>query len=43
MLGVTSAEVDLVAGRAVVLGERFDQDQLTAAVEELGYGVTVSD
>lgn len=35
--GVTSAEVDLTGGRAVVDGSGLDTQQLVAAVEEEGY------
>jgi len=35
--GVRSAEVDLAGGRAVVTGDRFDTQQLLAAVGSLGY------
>ena len=35
--GVSSVEVDLADGRAVVTGERLDRKQLADAVTELGY------
>jgi len=38
--GVTSAEVDLKKGEAVVSGNGFDVAQLTRAIEALGYKVT---
>jgi len=39
--GVSSVEVDLARGRAVVTGDGFDQKQLAAAVAELGYAATL--
>jgi hypothetical protein len=39
--GVSSAEVDLLHGRAVVTGQRLDPQRLAAAVAELGYAVTL--
>ncbi len=36
-VGVSSVEVDLAGGRAVVTGERLDRKQLADAVTELGY------
>ena len=38
--GVSSVEVDLAEGRAVVTGERLDRKQLADAVTELGYAVS---
>ena len=35
--GVLSADVDLKRGRAVIVGNHLDMDQLTASVTELGY------
>ena len=37
--GVRKAEVNLKKGRAMVTGEGLDPERLTAAVNDLGYGV----
>jgi copper chaperone CopZ len=37
--GVLSADVDVRKKRAIVSGDGFDLDQLTKAVEALGYRV----
>jgi uncharacterized membrane protein YraQ (UPF0718 family)/copper chaperone CopZ len=39
--GVSSVEVDLARGRAVVTGDRLEKRQLLAAVAELGYGASL--
>jgi hypothetical protein len=39
--GVTSVEVDLTGGRALVTGDRLDPSQLTAAVAQLGYSANL--
>lgn len=37
--GVTAAEADLATGALTVTGEKFTDDQITAAVDEAGYTV----
>ena len=39
--GVHKAEVNLKKGRAVVTGERLDPQRLTAAVNSLGYEMSL--
>ncbi len=39
--GVTSAEVDLQKGKAVVTGEGIDPEQLAQAINELGYEAVI--
>jgi copper ion binding protein len=37
--GVERVDVELASGRMVVAGERFTEQQISAAVEEAGYEV----
>jgi copper ion binding protein len=37
--GVERVDVELTSGRMVVAGERFTEQQISAAVEEAGYEV----
>jgi copper chaperone CopZ len=40
--GVASVQVDLAAGRAVVLGEHLNSDELAAAVTRTGYRAQIT-
>lgn len=41
--GVTSVEVSLVPGRAVVSGSNLDKAALRLAIDDLGYSASVKD